>query len=480
MAQTPGKIRARPATLTSSGSCSRAGIRPEAKRGQRIVEPRYFKAQDEFFFDLSKWTKEAYVLDLSHMRTLNAPQGISRVSKRLILSYVIDWVVILVTAGVGGAFSGITPNKRPFYLFDPEISFPYVAKEKVSTGLLVVLGLVVPAVFIPIVCFLFVPGPTAEKRTSPALIWRRKLWEWNTGWMGLGLSLAIAFLITDGVKNLIGKPRPDLLSRCNPDLANVAMHALGGYNDRVAEGTLVSWTICRNTDTSIMDDGFRSFPSGHSSFSWAGLTYLTLFLCSKFAIAIPFLAPQINNDISSSPSQNPRNSPHSKPQRRNDSTESTKDLSPAHMADYVDQEITTGNTHLVATRNQAAAPPTYLLVIAFLPIAIAIYVSTTRFSDFRHHGFDILFGSALGFVTAWFAFRWYHLPIRRGAGWSWGARSRERAFGIGVGRPGYVGTEGWASTKAIGDLETGREEEEAREARSVHGLDGTRRPSRVE
>jgi hypothetical protein len=37
------------------------------------------------------------------------------------------------------------------------------------------------------------------------------------------------------------------------------------------------------------------------------------------------------------------------------------------------------------------------------------------------------------------------MPISRGAGWSWGPRSRDRAFVIGVGRGGYVGDEGWGT-----------------------------------
>jgi hypothetical protein len=39
------------------------------------------------------------------------------------------------------------------------------------------------------------------------------------------------------------------------------------------------------------------------------------------------------------------------------------------------------------------------------------------------------------------------MPISSGAGWSWGPRSRDRAFVIGVGRGGYVGDEGWGSAR---------------------------------
>lgn len=82
--------------------------------------------------------------------------------------------------------------------------------------------------------------------------------------MGLGLSLAVSFLITNGIKNVIGKPRPDLLAQCNPDLSKTLSSTVGGIGDQVNEGIqLVSWTICR--DTTELDDIFRSFPSGHSS-----------------------------------------------------------------------------------------------------------------------------------------------------------------------------------------------------------------------
>jgi hypothetical protein len=99
---------------------------------------------------------------------------------------------------------------------------------------------------------------------------------------------------------------------------------------------------------------------------------------------------------------------------------------------------------VVPIRYQAAAPPVYSLGIMFVPIGAAIYITSTRFTDFRHFGFDLLFGSLIGIICAWFSFRLYHLPITRGAGWSWGPRSYKRSWGIGVGVGSYVGTEGWS------------------------------------
>src|SRR5690242_3656542 len=130
-----------------------------------------------------------------------------------------------------------------------------------------VIGLVIPAAVIFLVCIIFVPGPTASRGTPKSLIWRRKLWEWNTGWMGLALSLATAFMVTQGMKLLFGKPRPDLLSRCQPDLSRLQETAI---NPIVGEQVNAAWVlvtdaICTNTDEDIMKDGFKSFPSGHAS-----------------------------------------------------------------------------------------------------------------------------------------------------------------------------------------------------------------------
>jgi len=74
------------------------------------------------------------------------------------------------------------------------------------------------------------------------------------------------------MKNLVGKPRPDLLDRCQP--RDFAQAAIG----------LSNITICTQTNQAILTDGFRSFPSGHSSSSFGGLFYLSLFLAGKLHV----------------------------------------------------------------------------------------------------------------------------------------------------------------------------------------------------
>jgi hypothetical protein len=98
-------------------------------------------------------------------------------------------------------------------------------------------------------------------------------------------------------------------------------------------------------------------------------------------------------------------------------------------------------------RKRGAAPPVYLMLIAFVPTATAFFISASRWFNYRHHGFDILFGAAIGIFFAYIGFYMYHLPIRRGAGWAWGARSQRRAFGRLVGFPSSLGTDGWAGER---------------------------------
>ena len=135
-----------------------------------------------------------------------------------------------------------------------------------STGVLATISLVIPAVLTAIIALIVTPGSAASKGLSRTQIWQYKLWEWNTAWLGLALGLATTFFFTEGLKDLIGKPRPDLLSRCDLDPAVVQQHALGGEGAQLPLwNLLVSSTACRQSKESKLNDGFASFPSGHAS-----------------------------------------------------------------------------------------------------------------------------------------------------------------------------------------------------------------------
>ncbi|KAH8675366.1 PAP2 domain-containing protein [Xylariales sp. PMI_506] len=369
-----------------------------------------------------------------------SPSGSKRgASWVLVASYVSDWLCLVAAGVVGLVLGNITPNKRPFRLQDPDISFPYTEKETVSSSTLVLCNAVAPIVIILFVTLVFVPGSTVPKGTPKSLIWKRKLWELHAGWLGLALSLISAWFITNGMKNLFGKPRPDLLSRCQADLTNITSYIVGGYiNLPDSVGQLVSADICKNPDTSLLNDGFRSYPSGHSSSAAAGLIYLSLFLASKFSVTIPFVAPAGYSGAAGSVAFPSRidggggTSTVYKPV-----SHGSDELAAPHDPN-VAQQIAAHSSTVTAARKQAAAPPIYLLILTVLPFFAAIFIASSRWFDFRHHGFDILFGFMMGTITAFFAFRYYHMPISQGAGWAWAPRSPDKAFWAGIGVYSYA------------------------------------------
>lgn len=296
--------------------------------------------------------------------------------------------------------------------------------------LLVTLSVGMPIIVILIISLIFVPGHTVPRGTPKSIVWKRKLWELNVGWLGMTLALAGAWFITNGMKNLFGKPRPDLLSRCNPDLANYAKYIVGGLD--VADGyqRLVSAAICRGVEGRDLADGFRSYPSGHSSSAAAGLIYLSLFISSKFAITVPFLAPGAQG-LSAAATAFPSRGGSSRANTIASSTAAAHDPSNTQL-------FAAHNARLASVRRQGAAPPIYLLIFAITPFAASVWIAASRWFNFRHHGFDILFGYLIGAATALLAFRWYHLPISQGAGWAWGPRCADKAWWAGVGSLSYA------------------------------------------
>ncbi|KAI4121541.1 MAG: hypothetical protein LQ338_006310 [Usnochroma carphineum] len=344
---------------------------------------------------------------------------------------------------LGAGLWHVSPNHRPFTLTDPSISFPYVVHEKISTATLFLVTVVAPLVLTAVISLLLPPATSSPlsriTNNNRALTWRRKLWAWHAAWLGLALSFALSFLFVQGMKNLFGKPRPDLLSRCDPDFENQANYQLGGYPQVLNGFYLVSSTICRQKDKAKLDDGFSSFPSGHATYSWAGMLFLALFLASRFGFAIPYL-PFTSNHPSSSSSATTANGSAA---RHPGSTPSPSE--PAERS--------------------AAAPPLVLFLLPLIPVCIATYISSTRFSDFRHHPFDIIFGSLMGTAFSLLTFRLYHMPVRRGGGGSWGPRNSGAAFGLMFAKRRELDERKRTDEVAGGDVELGKVDGSAGEGR---------------
>ncbi|KAL3748851.1 hypothetical protein ACJRO7_010004 [Eucalyptus globulus] len=84
---------------------------------------------------------------------------------------------------------------------------------------------------------------------------------------GIISSVALTAMITDALKDTVGRPRPDLFWRSFPD-------GTGDFDPTTKD------VICHG-DKAVIKEGYKSFPSGHSSWSFAGLSYLSWYLAGK-------------------------------------------------------------------------------------------------------------------------------------------------------------------------------------------------------
>lgn len=170
-----------------------------------------------------------------------------------------------------------TPFHRMFYVNDLRISYPHAEHQRVPVGkykrvFSTLCSLVTfPTANVAVMNFvyaLFIPlGVLAAYNT----VRQSHAAKHEATYLSLVISIATACFITDVIKNVVGRPRPDFLARCQPDPS-------------IKPNTLVSIEACTAPDGHTLQDGWRSFPSGHSAFAFSGLGFVSLFFAGQLRI----------------------------------------------------------------------------------------------------------------------------------------------------------------------------------------------------
>lgn len=162
-------------------------------------------------------------------------------------SHMHDWFIFLLLIAIDIGLNAIEPFHR--FVGDlTDLSYPL----KGNTVPFWAVPLV--AVVLPIVIFVVI------------YFKRKDVYDLHHGILGIFYSVLITAVITDAIKDAVGRPRPDFKWRCFTDGKPIF--------DKIGN------VVCNGTK-SVIKEGHKSFPSGHSSWSFAGLGFVSWYLAGK-------------------------------------------------------------------------------------------------------------------------------------------------------------------------------------------------------
>ncbi|KAJ4941938.1 hypothetical protein JOQ06_011809 [Pogonophryne albipinna] len=160
---------------------------------------------------------------------------LSELSVRILLL-----LVFLVTEQLSPFYREIQPEEMWLY------KFHRVERDHVPTSLMFSVAVFTPLIVILVFTFLNKSERGDLKEASLAVT----------------LTLVLNGVFTNVIKLVVGRPRPDFFYRCFPD---------GQMN--------LEWRCSGDPD--VVMQGRKSFPSGHSSFAFAGLGFTALYVAGK-------------------------------------------------------------------------------------------------------------------------------------------------------------------------------------------------------
>lgn len=176
--------------------------------------------------------------------------------------YVPDWLCAFVIFVYFFAVAEhAKPFNRQFKLSDPTIQHPFATHERVSGPACLVIAAVVPLVVMTVVTFI-------KHRNHKDHAWH----VLQVSLLAVALSVSVDGVITDILKNWVGRPRPDFLARCGPKL--------GTPTD-----FFVDVGVCTAPmGTRVLTDGMRLTPLGHSLISFSAFLFLAMWLFGQLQL----------------------------------------------------------------------------------------------------------------------------------------------------------------------------------------------------
>ncbi|KAL8253353.1 hypothetical protein R6Q59_037046 [Mikania micrantha] len=187
---------------------------------------------------------------MSERHTGNGAHTIMNHGKEVLKEHSHDWVVLLLLALTDFFLNMIEPFHR-YVAADmmTDMKYPFYEKDTIPMW-----AVPIYAGILPISVFFIY------------YMKRKDVYDVHHAMLGLLYALLITAVITDSIKDATGRPRPNFYYRCFPN----------GKAEYANNGDV----IC-NGDRLKIKEGYKSFPSGHTSWSFAGLGFLAWYLCGK-------------------------------------------------------------------------------------------------------------------------------------------------------------------------------------------------------
>lgn len=199
--------------------------------------------------------------------------GKCRVSLFSAASYFADWVcysILLIISVVWGASA--VPHKTEFSIVDISIMYSYIPENETYAPVWYLLTMII---VMPLVIFaLFDLWYLMKSKKNMKIV----LWDFHMAILGSYGSCAAQLLLVVIIKNIAGVARPDFLSRCKPDYRDLDLNLENPLN------AIYTDLICQEPSVLLINEGYRSFPSGHSSTVFSSQTFLGLYMIGKLRI----------------------------------------------------------------------------------------------------------------------------------------------------------------------------------------------------
>jgi membrane-associated phospholipid phosphatase len=187
------------------------------------------------------------------------------------------------------AFStdGISGASIP-QVIERDLTLSYALSNGMSLGVLILISVAFPFAVVTLCCiadYLFVKFGLCKPSRGQITSFKAHLYHYGFVLLGLVQALMLTKLVTDIIKLWARVPRPLAFALCDYQ----------GYRNAASTGNFTSyWAVttsgvfadlskCQGTASQIRE-AFLSFPSGHSSISFAGTVFTVYFLRGFFKI----------------------------------------------------------------------------------------------------------------------------------------------------------------------------------------------------